>query len=201
MAKMVTGSVVKVSKALVSGAVATVTIVGSQLAETLSETEFGKKISEKGTEKTEAAKHVARSSLSAIVTVYDALEDAGLTLLSDMTDSTVNVLTYKYGADVGQTAADSLGIVKDLATCAVVSKRVGFKPLVQRTAAQTTISMLNDQKLEGNTQQIDPATGIQTLMLINQIANINNPNIQNNHPSNNINNNNNNSVINPLQCD
>lgn len=44
----------------------------------------------------------------AAVEVYEALEASGLTLISDLSEATVDVLQHKYGDDVAGTARDGV---------------------------------------------------------------------------------------------
>eukprot|EP00456_Euglypha_rotunda_P020128 TRINITY_DN1767_c0_g1_i2.p1 TRINITY_DN1767_c0_g1~~TRINITY_DN1767_c0_g1_i2.p1 ORF type:complete len:232 (+),score=39.46 TRINITY_DN1767_c0_g1_i2:332-1027(+) len=163
-AKVASGAAVKVSRALLAGAMAAVSVISHQVSEAAKETDIGKKLSDKGSERTEAMKDVAVQSISALVKIYGALELAGLALLSDASEATVKVVKHKYGEEVGHTTAQGLGVVTDMGAASAAMSRVGVTAVAKATVVEATVDLLGDQKkVEERRQQHQQTLPLMTM--------------------------------------
>lgn len=126
-----------VSKVVVSGLASVAKEVGSACANAISETEWMKSTesTHKGT--FQAAKEIGKSSLSAIVNVWEALETSGLVLLDKTKQSTVDVVTYKYGPEMGEVTNNGLSVGIDAAVCATTLKSFGVKSFAKKVVVST----------------------------------------------------------------
>jgi hypothetical protein len=139
------GAAVKVSKAILDGALGTVSIISSKVSSTVRGTAIGKKLFDNPSERTVAAKEVAVQSIAALAKVYESLETAGLTLLGDLNQATVKVVHHKYGDDYAQATSAGLGVVKDVNTVTVNMRRVGIRAMTKATIRQSTFGVIRDQ--------------------------------------------------------
>jgi hypothetical protein len=145
--------VVKVSRGIITGLVLVAEKIGEAAAEGIMRTPLGVKInsgsSAIGHERIEAAKEVGKAGLAAVVNVWEALEESGRALVSQLSQSTVNVVEHKYGKDAGQLTGESLSVAVDLVETAYNLKQVGVKKLAKRVVKSTgknyVIQMIADQ--------------------------------------------------------
>ena len=139
-AKFVSGAAVKVSKALVIGAMATTQVMAHQLSEAIKETDIGKKIAaepEVPNANLEAAKVVGKATIGAVLNVYQAMETAVFGVAHDVSAATVTVVTHKYGEEAGIHTKESLGVVENVAVAAHGMKQLGVKSIAKATAIKT----------------------------------------------------------------
>jgi hypothetical protein len=144
-AKFVSGAACKVSKALVIGAMATTEIMAKQLSDALKETDIGKKIASDPVHpqpRLDAAKHVGKSAIGAVLNVYTAIETAVFGVASDVSTATVTVVKQKYGAEAGAHTEASLGVAGQVAVATHQVNQIGVKSIVKKTAIKASQEIL-----------------------------------------------------------
>lgn len=120
--RVVSGAAVKVSKAVVQGALAAVSHASARLSipitytisichrdimiivmigDAVGETAMARRLRENPSERVDALKDAGRKSIEAILIVYASLAAAGVLLLEDTKEATVHVVTHRYGAEMG----------------------------------------------------------------------------------------------------
>jgi hypothetical protein len=135
-------SLYSVSKAIVKGLVKVAEEIGSAVAESVVESDFGKKLGGsdgnrfKGP-RADAAKEVGKSSLTAIINVWDSLEHAGRMLLHQTSHTTVDVVDYKYGKEAAKVTKDGLDVTTDIVETAYNVQQLGVKKIAKRVALET----------------------------------------------------------------
>jgi len=147
-----------------------------------------------------------KSTISGVVTIYDEVVNSSLTLMKETGHATANVVEHKYGKDAGAVAKSSAEVIDNMSNTLVNINKLGVKPLAKRIVANTTVDILSDEEEKKQRQQnqisIDPLTGMQVLMLANNMNNVQNQYFQQqqverheylglNNLNNNSNNNNN----------
>ena len=170
-AKFLSGAACKVSKALVVGAMATTEALSNQLSSAIKETQVGKKLSsdpERPNERFDAAKHVGKSAIGAVLNVYQAIETAVFGVAHDAASATVTVVTHKYGDDAGAHTKEGLGVVGDVAVAAHSLKQIGVKSIAKKTAIKASQDVLTTsserraeeerRKQQAQQQQQQPAS-------------------------------------------
>jgi len=173
-AKMASGVAVTISKAVVLGAMSAISMFGSTVGDSISATSLGAAIQRKGGVRTEAVKHVGKTTFGAVAKLYEALELAGLVLLRDVTDATVQVVTHKYGPEVGRTTHTGLGVVTDVTIATSQMRSVGVKAILKKTAKESAIQSLADEEerklRRANAPQFDPAVAMQALAAVSSLV-------------------------------
>lgn len=172
-AKFASGAAVKVSKALVVGASAMISQLANNLSETLASTEQGRSIQKASGPRAQALKELAKSSISAAATLYEAVSDASVSLLHDITDATGKIIEHKYGQEAGASARDGLQVIKDAGIATVEMRKIAVTALAGRTVATATVDLLSDeqerqqrrQAEESQKQQVDPMLSLGISML------------------------------------
>jgi len=108
-------------------------------------------------------KEVAIQSVSALASIYTALELAGLNLVGDVSEATVKVVKHKYGQDVGDSTRESLGIVQDVNLARSSITRLGVRALARATVIQSGKNLADKRKTDGvQTQNQGTATNSQS---------------------------------------
>jgi hypothetical protein len=179
-AKVVSGAAVKISKVLVATAVATANGLSNQLSAQISETSIGKSLQQKPSERVEAGKQVAKSTISAIAAISSSLLDGGLTLISALGNATADIVQHKYGVESGIAAQQAAGIVKDLATTAVQMEQVGVKSIIKKTVRSTAIQVcsteeekqLSNKSAASNSVINNPGIALQVLNEVHQVRTV-----------------------------
>mmetsp|Transcript_2466 Transcript_2466/g.3248 ORF Transcript_2466/g.3248 Transcript_2466/m.3248 type:complete len:504 (-) Transcript_2466:28-1539(-) len=139
-ASMMTPIAVKMSKALIKGLVTVAEEIGAAVADSIAESEWGQKMQSSGKTKSPtviAAKQVGMQTLLAVSNVWDALETAGRTLLQQSSQTTVELVDYKYGKPAADVTANGLSVVMDVAETAYSVKQLGAKSIVKKVAVHT----------------------------------------------------------------
>lgn len=144
-----------VSKGIVNGLATVAKEIGSACVNAISETEWMKRNEGIHSEKIKAAKELGKSSLSAFVNVWEALENSGKVLLDKTKHSTVDIVTYKYGPNVGQVTDDGISVGIDAAVCAINLKNLGVKHLAKQVAISTGKQIAISS--ENETEQLPPS--------------------------------------------
>jgi hypothetical protein len=137
------------------------------------QTDFGKKISEKSSERTEAAKEVAVQAISALAKVYESLETAGLALIGDLSQATVKVVSHKYGEEAGSATEQGLGVVGDVSTTTVHMRRVGIRAIAKATVMESSKRVLRDgsrrRSQESKQDEVFPSAAMGAVMAMSEI--------------------------------
>lgn len=108
--KTASSVVLVLSKAIVTGAVATTKEVGKWVSARFEESKTSQKLER--SHAYQMAKLVGKAGISAAVTIYDGLEEALVILGRSGADVAVNIVDHKYGEDAkeaAQEAVDALG--------------------------------------------------------------------------------------------
>eukprot|EP00164_Ancoracysta_twista_P000749 GFYU01000985.1.p1 GENE.GFYU01000985.1~~GFYU01000985.1.p1 ORF type:complete len:394 (+),score=87.63 GFYU01000985.1:36-1217(+) len=153
-----TGTAVKVSAAVVTGAVAMAQSLARGIAASVSDTDTGKKLGEKKI--VQDAKVVGVSTLVAADTIYQELVGAAKVLLDVTAETTADLVEHRYGEEVGQVAHNVGGIAKDVGQTAVNLERIGPKAILKTTAKHTAREVLTDGQTETVQPPIDPSTAM-----------------------------------------
>jgi len=165
-----------VSSALVTGAMVAANALSTQLSTSISNTEMGQRMAANENPKVKAAKEVVKSTIAGAVTLLDETVDTGLHVVKGATDATVDIVGHKYGSEVHAAAKDVGGIVSDTATAAANVNKLGVSALASRMAATTAVDVLStedERKMNQSSRvQLDPVTGMQVLMVANQLGQI-----------------------------
>lgn len=140
-AQFVSGAACKVSKALVIGAVATTEMMAAQLHEAIKSTDIGKKLAgdaDKPNPRLDAAKHVGKATLSAVLNIYTAIETAVFGVAQDAAAATVTVVQHKYGEELGAHTKSSLNVATEVVVAARDVSKLGVKAIAKKTMIKTT---------------------------------------------------------------
>ena len=161
MVRMASGAAVAVSNVLVKGVAAMARSIGTSTVEAIAETSVGKKIGEGAANPTvDALRDVGFSTLKGVDTLFSSLEQAGRTLLSDVSTTTSGVVGHKFGPQVGAITEDTLGAVGNVAGSVVAYQKVGYKTVVTLAGKETVATALatekNKDRLGGEDDPIDP---------------------------------------------
>eukprot|EP01083_Nonionella_stella_P069702 186000_1 len=173
-AKMVSGVVVNVSKAMVVGAVAAAGALSNSVSDAVEKTEMGKKFTTESTPRTDAAKNVVKSSVCGAMEIVVALEQAGLDLLKATTDTTSDVLGHRYGDEVKAASQDAGSVALALGQSKVAMSKVGLRAITTRAAREAAVDLVSSESDRSNrrAQQpgIDPAMGAGLAIAASQMA-------------------------------
>lgn len=82
----------------------------------------------------QSVKQVGTAVVGGVATVVVEASDAARTILTSTCDGISNVVTHKFGGEVGQTTADTLGIVQDGVAVQQNLKNVGLKAVATNAA-------------------------------------------------------------------
>ncbi len=74
------------------------------------------------------------------VTVWEALENAGKTVLTASSGATVNVVQHKYGSEAAEVVGQSFAVGADVFYTVNNVRSLGVKKLAKRAAKKSTIS-------------------------------------------------------------
>jgi len=89
-----------------------------------------------------AAKKLLGESVGAMISLYGALEEAGLLLIIRAVDTSGDLIEHKYGREVGVSAKEALGVVSDLSEARISMKRVGIGAIAKRYINDLTCSSI-----------------------------------------------------------
>eukprot|EP01124_Arcella_intermedia_P003150 TRINITY_DN1170_c0_g1_i3.p1 TRINITY_DN1170_c0_g1~~TRINITY_DN1170_c0_g1_i3.p1 ORF type:complete len:471 (-),score=144.33 TRINITY_DN1170_c0_g1_i3:60-1472(-) len=86
----------------------------------------------------EGAKEVAGAGVSAFVNVWNALEEAGLTLLNTTGKTATGIIEHKYGSDMGQAFEDGFAVTQNIIKTGIAIEALGPKSIARNIALSTT---------------------------------------------------------------
>eukprot|EP01083_Nonionella_stella_P250561 865343_1 len=168
-------AIVKVSGAVLTGAIATANALSNEVTDAVSKTELGQRITSESGPKTQAAKEIVKSTVAGVYTVYDELVSSGLHLVQQSSHATAEVLGHKYGDEVHRAAESTADIVDSAANTVVNVNMLGYKALAKRIAANSTVDVLSDETEKKDNQSkrvsINPMYAVQGLMIANNVHN------------------------------
>lgn len=83
---------------------------------------------------------VGGATVRGVVSVWDALENAGKTVLSASSGATVTVVQHKYGSEAAEVVSKGLSMGGDIVVTVSNVRSLGVKKLAKRAAKKSTIS-------------------------------------------------------------
>jgi hypothetical protein len=78
------------------------------IGDAVGDTAMARKLRDNPSERVDALKVAGRKSIGAVLTVYAALAAAGVVLLEDTKAATVEVVTHRYGAEMGNSVDNGI---------------------------------------------------------------------------------------------
>lgn len=87
-----------------------------------------------------SAMGVGGSTVRGVVTVWEALENAGKTVLTASSGATVTVVQHKYGSEAAEVVGQSFAVGADVFQTVSNVRSLGVKKLAKRAAKKSTIS-------------------------------------------------------------
>lgn len=189
--RVVSGAAVKISKAVVQGALAAVSHASARLSDSLGETAVARRLRENPSERVDALKDAGRKSIEAVLTVYASLAAAGVLLLEDTKEATVHVVTHRYGAEMGQSVDNGnlsllmtlpfpiinsqlllqyigLGVATDMGQASMAMRSVGARALARGTAIGVASEFLSTDEeraqMRTGAPVLDPLTAMNAMV-------------------------------------
>jgi len=158
------GKAVVVSKHAASTALAVADALSSKLTEAIE----GSAIYQDNKEKMQSqgvqdAKKVVKAGIQGSFRIMEAMIDAGLLFVAEVTVAAAEVAEHTQGAEVGQVAKDAGEIVTNAARAGANLRYVGLTPLAQRAVLGTTIEMLGTEEEKMQIREGKKANGTATL--------------------------------------
>ncbi|XP_053389247.1 spartin-like [Mercenaria mercenaria] len=97
-----------------------------------------------GKSKLDSVLEVAASGLKGFGTVYMSLEQAAKVLGKNLADETVEIVSHKYGTEVGQATGNALYATGNIGMTAYNANHLGVKAIAKRAAKDTGKAVLED---------------------------------------------------------
>eukprot|EP01113_Clastostelium_recurvatum_P044048 TRINITY_DN7390_c0_g1_i4.p1 TRINITY_DN7390_c0_g1~~TRINITY_DN7390_c0_g1_i4.p1 ORF type:complete len:540 (+),score=168.97 TRINITY_DN7390_c0_g1_i4:133-1752(+) len=165
---------VTVSRILINSLAHLAEEIGSAVSDGIKSTNLGSKVKSSVPDgpRTQAAKAIGKSTVKAAVDIWEALEEAGGLLFTRTSAITVDVVTHKYGDEVGQATSDGLKVAGNVAQTVYNLDQMGVKKVAKRLAANTaTKTFLEDGKDKASSQPAitNGGIGLDTLSLANML--------------------------------
>eukprot|EP01084_Bolivina_argentea_P050400 92666_1 len=168
-------AVVKVSGAVLTGAIAAANALSNEVTDAVSNTSVGQRLSAESGPKSKAAKEIVKSTVAGAYTVYDELVSSGLHLVQQSSHATAEVLGHKYGDEVHRAAESTADIVDSAANTVVNVNMLGYKALAKRIAANSTVDVLSDELERKDNQSkrvaVNPVHAMQGFVIVNNLSN------------------------------
>ena len=130
--KKTSNVVVLVSKTVLEGTINTTANIATGMYNQYEPSDRMKQIAQ--TEAYKVTKEVGAGCLSAGVNIYNALEDALVTLATTSAQVGVDMVNHRYGQEAGEVTGDALSIVGNAGTAYRDVKKLGLKKLAKGTA-------------------------------------------------------------------
>lgn len=170
-AKLAGTVAVKISGALVTGAMTVVHTLSNEVTQSVQETEFGQKMTANQGAKSRAMKEIVKASALGIYTIYDEAVNGSVHILNKTSHATADVIGHKYGHEMCIAANSGADIVGYIAQSTVNINRLGIRALAKRMATTTTVDCLSCEEErkenQSNRLSVDPITGLQIMMAAN----------------------------------
>ncbi|KAJ3430763.1 spartin [Anaeramoeba flamelloides] len=146
---------VKVSGTVVKFVLTTASSLGKGALEMTKETKYGKKINQKSeNKKVQTTKNVVIGTLDAGLIIFDGIIDAGKILLQSTGETTVGLVTHKYGEQAGELAQDgadiTLNVYKTGGKVAKVTKKAIVNTIVENGGEEWIKEERKKDKIEEN---------------------------------------------------
>lgn len=142
-AAKVSGAAVQVSSALMSVAVAASNTLSHYLTNYLNDTDVVKRIQQADTPREQAIKGVVNSGVSGLINIWESLELAGLSLLTDSSSAIVDTLNSTHGEHYGALAASAGVAVKNTAQAAIALRKCTVNSIAKSAIKATTQQVLH----------------------------------------------------------
>eukprot|EP00753_Platysulcus_tardus_P007490 PLAT15233.3.p1 GENE.PLAT15233.3~~PLAT15233.3.p1 ORF type:complete len:168 (-),score=62.61 PLAT15233.3:92-595(-) len=147
------------------------TVLASQVAAGVAETEYGKRVAESESDGAKMMKEVGRSSLHAFGVLWEGMEEAARIVLSDGADATVEFVGVRYGEEAEEAAKEGFRAAGNVAEVGLSMKRLGVGYLTKVTAREAAEELLTDEELkakrEAEAEAAAPVadSGVRALMM------------------------------------
>eukprot|EP01123_Difflugia_compressa_P006483 TRINITY_DN18720_c0_g1_i1.p1 TRINITY_DN18720_c0_g1~~TRINITY_DN18720_c0_g1_i1.p1 ORF type:complete len:224 (+),score=57.31 TRINITY_DN18720_c0_g1_i1:2-673(+) len=137
VAKTLTPHFVRLSETLVAG----VSIVAKHLANSTSDMIMQKMNSSNPTvtkdPRFSAAAQLGKTTVVAVATVWNSLEDAGLAFLNSVGTAATDVINHKYGSEAGKVAKDGFTVAQDVVKTGTALNSIGAKAIAKKVAKES----------------------------------------------------------------
>jgi spartin len=143
-ARAVSNTVLEVSRSVVSSSVAATSQVAKSIADRFESSTYTQKIV--ATSTYQSAKEIGGASVSAVVSVYEALEEALFTLAKSSGEAAVDVVRHRYGDQAASATSDSVHSALNVVSTVRVVKSLGPKSLGKKSAKAIARAVLEEKK-------------------------------------------------------
>lgn len=143
-ARTVSNAAVSVSQSLMAISITASNTLSTYLSDYISTTELAHKIQQSNNPRDQALKQLANSTISSIVTIYQALETAGMALLTNSSNAVVEVLSVTHGDYYSSLARDAGDVLHNTARIAVAARQCTITAVAKSAIKSTTIQVLNN---------------------------------------------------------
>ncbi len=144
-ARAFAGGAAKVSQALAAGVKTTAGMISKEIAKVAETSKLGRKVAERADSKRlAAAKNVTLSAVGSASNVWEALLEAGASVISDLSEATGDVLAHRYGEQVGDMAREGAEVVKSLTESAKNMSKVGVGAVAKTVVKQSTVELCTE---------------------------------------------------------
>jgi len=142
--RTVSNAVFVVSKTVVDGAIAGTAAVAKSVADKFESSKYTQKIV--STSAYKGAKEIGGASISAVASVFQALEEALFTLAKSGGEAAVDVVRHRYGDKAALAANDGMHSALNVVNTARVVKGLGPKSMAKKTAKATATALFEEKK-------------------------------------------------------
>jgi len=163
------GKAVVVSKHVASTALAVADALSTKLTEAIEGSQMYQDNKEKlDHSAAQDAKKVIKAGIEGSFKVIDAMIDAGLLLVAEVTVGAADVAEHTQGKQVGEVAKDAGEIVSNAARAGANLRHVGLAPMAKRAILGTTVDMLGteEEKKEARALKGDNQVGSLAVTLV-----------------------------------
>jgi hypothetical protein len=147
IAKQVTPHIVTVTGVLASGIHAVARGVGNLAVDAMKE-KVGYNPNKVDDPRVTAAKNLGKAGAVAFLSIWNSLEDAGMTLATTTGKAAVNVIHHKYGDEAGKVASDGLVVATDVMQTSKILNSIGVKGFAKGVVKHSTKTLIG---IEGGT--------------------------------------------------
>lgn len=143
-ARTATNSVLVVSKATISSAIEVTTQVARSLTARFENSNYTQKIV--SSQAYLGVKDIGGASVTVVVSIYEALEEALFTLAKASGEAAVDIVRHRYGDQAALAADDGVNSALNIVNTARVVKGLGPKSLAKRSAKAAAIALFDEKK-------------------------------------------------------
>jgi hypothetical protein len=142
IAKQITPHIAELSGMLVSTVHTVVKGVGSLAADQIKTKIRSSNKVELEDPRIVAAKNLGRVGARTFVTIWNSLEEAGMTLMNSTGKAVVGIVHHKYGEEAGKVTQDGFSVATDVVKTTNTLKSMGMKGLVKVAAKESTKTLI-----------------------------------------------------------